>query len=357
MVVSSAIYSRISGKEIIMKKIKTIAIITALAMLMTCLPMMAFGATTTVPQVKGLTATQSSYSQAVVVKWTKAKNVKGYKVYQKIGSDGTYKCIKTITKGSTVKYTTGKRTAGKTYYYKVKAYKVVKNKKKYGKYSSVKSVKIVNEDPVVSYKNGNITNTTDGTNAITTITVTPSSKNAKITFYNNSDAMNSVTRYTGVGEDVLKNIKSKVEEFMELLLGDADLSDEYIDNTLLGFEGNYGVFTVAPYEVYIKEGSGEYAKVGSTFTMSPGKTYTVKFVTPITSKVRFCDLEITKDTDGSPVALMRSAKTSITNVYNGFNAEEQGVYTFAFGYRGDDYTATFARDFDKDGFPFGLSIE
>ncbi|MCB6993073.1 hypothetical protein LI177_06190 [bacterium 210820-DFI.6.37] len=53
----------------------------------------------------------------------------------------SYKTVKTIKSGKTVKYTTGKLKKGKRYYFKVRAYRSVKGKKVYGAYSSVVSYK------------------------------------------------------------------------------------------------------------------------------------------------------------------------------------------------------------------------
>ena len=47
-----------------------------------------------------------------------------------------------IKKGSTVSYTNKKLTSKKTYYYKVRAYRVVNWEKGYSGYSKVKGVKI-----------------------------------------------------------------------------------------------------------------------------------------------------------------------------------------------------------------------
>ena len=53
-----------------------------------------------------------------------------------------YSNIKTITSGKTTSYTDSKLTKNKIYYYKVRAYKTINNKKVYGPYSSVKYIKI-----------------------------------------------------------------------------------------------------------------------------------------------------------------------------------------------------------------------
>lgn len=63
-------------------------------------------------------------------------------VYRATSKNGKYKAVSTIKKGSTVSYTNKKLTSKKTYYYKVRAYRVVNGKKVYSGYSKVKGVKI-----------------------------------------------------------------------------------------------------------------------------------------------------------------------------------------------------------------------
>lgn len=76
----------------------------------------------------------------VTLKWKKIKDAAGYQVYMKTGS-GKYKKIKTITKAKTIKYSK-KLAKGKTYKFKIRAYKNDGESKVYGSYSKVKTVKI-----------------------------------------------------------------------------------------------------------------------------------------------------------------------------------------------------------------------
>ena len=76
------------------------------------------------------------------LKWKKISNAQGYVVYRATSKNGKYKAVSTIKKGSTVSYTNKKLTSKKTYYYKVRAYRVVNGKKVYSGYSKVKGVKI-----------------------------------------------------------------------------------------------------------------------------------------------------------------------------------------------------------------------
>lgn len=79
-----------------------------------------------------------TYNQ-IKLTWNKVPGASGYKVYRSTKSGGSYSLIKTITSGSTVSYTNTGLTNGRTYYYKVIAYRTVKGVKKYSPYSPVKS--------------------------------------------------------------------------------------------------------------------------------------------------------------------------------------------------------------------------
>lgn len=76
--------------------------------------------------------------KALKLKWTKASNAHGYKIYRATKKKGKYKLVKTIRSGKTVSWTNKKLKKKKTYYYKIRPYRVVSGKTFYGKYSSVK---------------------------------------------------------------------------------------------------------------------------------------------------------------------------------------------------------------------------
>lgn len=84
-----------------------------------------------------------SASKKVTITWKKVTKATGYEVYRATSRDGKYKKITTIKKNSTVKYVDSKGLKkGKTYYYKVRAYKKSGSKTYYSAYSAVKSVKV-----------------------------------------------------------------------------------------------------------------------------------------------------------------------------------------------------------------------
>ena len=76
-------------------------------------------------------------SKSIKVSWNKVSGAKGYEVYRATSKKGTYS--KRITT-SNLNYTNTGLTKGKTYYYKVRAYKVVNKKKVYSSYSPIKSI-------------------------------------------------------------------------------------------------------------------------------------------------------------------------------------------------------------------------
>ncbi len=86
--------------------------------------------------------------------WNKVTGSSGYEVLRATSKTGTYKLVKTITSGSTVSYTDTKLATGKTYYYKVRAYRTVDKKRVYSSYSSIVSAKPVLKTPSVKLTSG-----------------------------------------------------------------------------------------------------------------------------------------------------------------------------------------------------------
>ena len=122
---------------------KVLSIILCAVVCIAMLPAGAFAAGQ-VSAPKSLTA-KVTEDKTVTVSWSKAAGAKGYKIYRAESRYNenyrytSYKCIKTVTSKSTVKYTDKTVKPGKKYYYKVKAYNVTGGKKKYSGYTKVKS--------------------------------------------------------------------------------------------------------------------------------------------------------------------------------------------------------------------------
>ncbi|WP_144551888.1 S8 family serine peptidase [Bacillus sp. X1(2014)] len=75
-------------------------------------------------------------STSIKVSWAKVSGASGYEVYRATSKSGSYTKVKSTTSSS---YTNKKLTKGKTYYYKVRAYRTVNGSKVYSSYSSVVS--------------------------------------------------------------------------------------------------------------------------------------------------------------------------------------------------------------------------
>ena len=90
----------------------------------------------------GFKATSAGYS-SIRLSWKKVGGAYGYVIYRSTSKNGGYKAIATIKKGKITSYTNKKLSAGKTYYYKLRPFKTVKNKRQYMSYSAVVSARPV----------------------------------------------------------------------------------------------------------------------------------------------------------------------------------------------------------------------
>lgn len=79
-------------------------------------------------------------NNSIKVSWQQVSDVSGYRIYRSTSKKGTYKLIK-VAGSDANSYTSLKLKDKKTYYYKIRAYKVVDGKNVYGSYSTVKSCK------------------------------------------------------------------------------------------------------------------------------------------------------------------------------------------------------------------------
>ena len=96
--------------------------------------------TATKPATPTLTLSSSVKGKANI-KWSNVAGETGYQVYYATSKNGTYSKAGVYT-ANTVSGSKSKLTSGKTYYFKVRAYKKVGSTTVYGAWSSVKSVKI-----------------------------------------------------------------------------------------------------------------------------------------------------------------------------------------------------------------------
>ena len=94
---------------------------------------------TTTPLTPNVTVKSSSRKTARLTWKNCSTRATGYKVYMATSKNGIYKLVKTTTAKSFTKYYL---TSGKTYYFKVRAYRTVDGKNIYGDYSTIKSIRV-----------------------------------------------------------------------------------------------------------------------------------------------------------------------------------------------------------------------
>lgn len=98
-------------------------------------------------------AVSTGYDSSKIT-WERDSSATGYEIYRSTSKNKNYKKIKTITKNNTTAYADKKLITGKTYYYKIRAYKQIRNNKQYGGYSRIVSAKpVLSKTTVASVKN------------------------------------------------------------------------------------------------------------------------------------------------------------------------------------------------------------
>lgn len=88
-----------------------------------------------VNNLKSLNVTNNS----IKIGWDEVSGVSGYEVFRSINENGSYVKVGTT---SNLDYTSKSVVSGKTYYYKVKAYRLIGATKTYGSYSNVLKVTV-----------------------------------------------------------------------------------------------------------------------------------------------------------------------------------------------------------------------
>lgn len=86
-----------------------------------------------------LQSMKNTKGKKIILKWKKVAGAKGYQLQYATSKKFKAKKTKSTTK---TKYTVKKLKKKKTYYMRVRAYTISNGKKVYGKWSSVKKVKI-----------------------------------------------------------------------------------------------------------------------------------------------------------------------------------------------------------------------
>ena len=94
-----------------------------------------------VPTAPGRMKAARASSSSVKVSWAKVSGASGYEVARATVKTGKYTTVKTVTSGSAVGYTNTGLKKGTTYYFKLRAYRMVSGKKVYGAFSAIVSAK------------------------------------------------------------------------------------------------------------------------------------------------------------------------------------------------------------------------
>lgn len=97
--------------------------------------------TVRIARVSGLKLSKEKGSGSVKLKWKKVKKASGYEVYRSIGNKKKWKRVAVLKKNSKITWKQKKMKKGKKYFYKVRAYRIVKGRKYQGSFSKVKSVR------------------------------------------------------------------------------------------------------------------------------------------------------------------------------------------------------------------------
>ena len=79
-------------------------------------------------------------TRKAVLRWKKVSGASGYQIYRSTSKNSGYKWVSTVS-SRRASYTNSKLKKGQTYYYKIRAYRKVGNKKVYGTFSVVRKVK------------------------------------------------------------------------------------------------------------------------------------------------------------------------------------------------------------------------
>ncbi len=100
----------------------------------------------TVGNVGTIAITSKGYNK-VKISWNGADGASGYRIYRSTSPTGTFTKIKSITSSSKVTYTNTGLSCGTTYYYKVRAYRLIDGNYYFGAYSDVVSGKAIPAAP------------------------------------------------------------------------------------------------------------------------------------------------------------------------------------------------------------------
>lgn len=98
-------------------------------------------AATPVPSVPASFKAQASGTSSIRLTWQAVAGASGYRIYRATSAGGSFTLVKTIGSARTTSYTNGSLKKGQTYYYKMRAYRMVGDTRVFGSYTAVKSAR------------------------------------------------------------------------------------------------------------------------------------------------------------------------------------------------------------------------
>lgn len=202
------------------------------------------------PKLKAIASFKAEKSSLTSIKltWKKVNGAQKYQIYRSTSKNGEYTLIKTTDSTS---YTNKDLTTKQTYYYKVRAYRVVNDVKKYSAYTSVKSVRLPLRDVSKVYEYEINEEYKEVKNMIFNDDVTIYGNNADIVFINcifNGDIINRGELGTMVwientivnGKCIIKNnlkeatIDTKLPKFLSFTTGLDVVCEECYGSAIVG---------------------------------------------------------------------------------------------------------------------------
>jgi fibronectin type 3 domain-containing protein len=103
----------------------------------------AFKTVSSYTQVGGIAVkVESTAKGKATLSWDKNTSVGGYEIYRSTSKNGTYSKVAVIPTNAQTSYTEKGLTSGKTYYYKMRAYKKMGGSYVYGSLSNALSVTV-----------------------------------------------------------------------------------------------------------------------------------------------------------------------------------------------------------------------
>ncbi|MGN0295387.1 MAG: fibronectin type III domain-containing protein [Lachnospiraceae bacterium] len=98
------------------------------------------------PAAPTIQSTVMTAYNKICISWTKVNGCEGYVIYRSTSENGTYSVMKTVTQATATSYT-NMVTSSEDYYYKIRAYVLVDEKKVYGEYSNISMGNVITGPP------------------------------------------------------------------------------------------------------------------------------------------------------------------------------------------------------------------